>query len=152
MYSPVEVEKKKELFLNRIEQGESMREICKDKNSPDDNTLYRWLNKDKQFREQYARAREQQALFYTEKIEKVIVELKNSGDYTREDIDVARLEIDSYKWVASKLLPKVYGTNQQQTNVQVNIAPVTGMQIIDITPEETKIPENQDPNSHYAED
>lgn len=130
-YTPIQVKNKKKEFLKRIAKGESLRQICSEKNTIDDNTVYKWLNKDMRFRERYAHAREQQALFYTEKIDTVIAELKEDQSPSREKTDIARLEIDSYKWIASKLLPTVYGTNQQQTNVQVNIQQVTGMNIID---------------------
>ena len=129
MYKPIERETIKKKVLKAIQEGQSINAIQKTNGIPDSNTLYKWLNKDKEFRDNYTRARADQAVFYAEKIENTIKQLKESGDITRETIDVARLEIDAYKWTASKLLPKVYGTNQQQTNVQVNIAPITGMDI-----------------------
>lgn len=128
-YSLIQVKEKKENILKLISEGKSINEIANTNNIPDDNTVYKWLNKDKQFREDYVRAREQQALFYAEKIDKVINDLPDEP--TREQLDKARLKVDANKWIASKLLPKVYGSNQQQTNVQVNIAPITGMEIVD---------------------
>jgi len=134
MYKPIERETIKRKVLEAIQEGQSINAIQKTNGIPDSNTLYRWLNKDADFRDNYVRARETQAVFYAEKIGNVIQDLKNSSEQSRELTDIARLEIDSYKWIASKLLPKVYGTNQQQTNVQVNIQPVTGMQIVDDVP------------------
>jgi hypothetical protein len=84
-----------------------------------------------QFKDDYTHARQKQALFYVEKIENVIDNLKTSSEKSRENTDIARLEIDSYKWIASKLLPKVFGNAATQTNIQVNVTPVTGMQIVD---------------------
>ena len=115
----------------QIKKGKSINEIVNKNGIPDQNTIYNWLNKDAQFKDNYVHAREQQALFYAEKIEKVIEKLKEDTTPTREKTDIARLEVDSLKWIASKLLPKVYGTQAQTNNIQVNVTPVTGMQIID---------------------
>jgi len=133
MYSIIEREKIQNKVIDEMIKGNSINSICKLKTFPEQKTIYNWLNKDKDFLQKYTHAREQQALFYAEKITNVVQELKDSSKHSRELTDIARLEIDSYKWIASKLLPKVYGTNQQQTNVQVNIQPVTGMQIVDDT-------------------
>ena len=134
MYSIEDTKKQKKKVLKLIAQGKSINEIENKNGVPSNDTIYKWLNKDAQFKDNYVYAREQQALFYAEKIGGVIKELKEVTEPSREKTDIARLEIDSLKWIASKLLPKVYGSNQQQTNVQVNIQPVTGMQIVDDTP------------------
>ena len=132
MYSITERETIKEKILNLISEGKSLNEIQKTKGLPDSNTIYIWLNKDKEFKDNYTRARADQAMFYAEKIEQTISNLKSSSEKSRELTDIARLEIDAYKWIASKLLPKVYGS-QQQTNIQINnnIEPVRGMSIVD---------------------
>lgn len=131
MYSITEVKTIKEKVLQSIQEGKSLNEIQKTNGIPDSNIIYKWLNTDAQFKDNYTHARREQALFYAEKIEGVICELKENGKPSRELTDIARLEIDSLKFIASKLLPKVYGNAQAQTNIQVNVQPVTGMQIID---------------------
>jgi len=130
MYKPIEVKKIKKKLLRELQSGKSINEVQGKNGLPSYETLYRWLNKDAQFRDNYTRARQDQATFYAEKIERTISDLKSSDKPTRELTDIARLEIDSYKWIASKLLPKVYGVNQNQTNIQVNVSPVTGMSIV----------------------
>jgi len=54
-----------------------------------------------------------------------IVELADSA--TPRDAHVIRLRVDSRKWVASKLLPKVYGDrpNEITVNTQVNICQIS---------------------------
>ena len=131
MYSLIEIKEIKSKVLQSISEGKSLNEIQKTNGIPDSNIVYTWLNKDKEFKDNYTHARQEQAMFYAEKIESTISTLKASTEKSRELTDIARLEIDSYKWIASKLLPKVYGSNQNQTNIQVNVSPVTGMQIID---------------------
>jgi len=54
--------------------------------------------------EQYSHARERQADYYAEKILEV-------AD-TEEDVNRARLKVDSLKWIASKLKPKTWGDRQ----------------------------------------
>ena len=127
MYKLIERETIQKKIIERIEEGESLLSISKDKDYPSEKNIYRWLNKYKDFRQNYIHARGIQANFYAEKIESVLANIP--AEPTREQLLKARLVIDSNKWIATKLLPKVYGTNQQQTNVQVNIAPITGMDI-----------------------
>ena len=131
MYSVIQIQDIKKKVLQSISEGKSLNEIQKTNGIPDSNIIYTWLNKDTQFKDNYVRAREEQALYYAEKIQDVIQVLKDSDKPSREVTDIARLEIDSLKWIASKLLPKLYGSSQNQTNIQVNVTPVTGMQIID---------------------
>ena len=44
MYTLTQTKEQKQIILNRIAEGESLLQICKDKSTPDDNTVYKWLN------------------------------------------------------------------------------------------------------------
>jgi len=129
MYKPIERKAIKKNILKEIRKGKSINEIKNKNGIPDDNTIYTWLNKDAEFKDNYVRARQDQAIFYAEKIQSVISDLKEH-EPSRELTDIARLEIDTLKWTASKLLPKVYGSSLNQTNIQVNVEPVKGMTIV----------------------
>ena len=148
MYSNKQLINIKETVLKELTEGKSLNTICKD-NNIQPTQVYRMLNKDTQFCDNYTHAREQQALFYAEKIDKVINDLKDIANesindidtdinaikskkkYIRELTDISRLEIDSLKWVSSKLLPKIYGSNvQNNTQININSEPITGMRII----------------------
>lgn len=131
MFALADIKQYKDKIIKGTLKGMSYATICKEKGFPQSTTFFKWLNSDAQFKTNYVQAREQQALFYAESIEAVINDLKNAENPTRELTDIARLEIDTKKWIASRLLPKVYGSNTSQTNIQVNVAPVTGMQILD---------------------
>lgn len=86
---------------------------------PDRASIYRWLDSNELFRNQYARARTEQAEYYASEIVEIADEhptctitLENGG--IRESVDGAgvqrnRLRVDARKWIACKLLPKVYG-------------------------------------------
>ncbi len=112
-------------ICQRLAEGESLRKICKDANVPAMSTVLAWLfdGGHDEFSEQYARAREAQAEFYADEI--VDIADDSSADVTtdedgketvdHEHISRSRLRVDSRKWVASKLLPKVYGDKLQHT-------------------------------------
>ncbi len=134
-YLPQDINVFKKNVLKYIRRGKSILQIVKLESMPDDNFIYKMLDKDKQFKDDYVQARQDQALFYAEKIESTIHDLKSldADKKDRNTIDIARLEVDSLKWIASKLLPKTYGSAQNVNNIQVNLTPVEGMQIYDGT-------------------
>lgn len=84
-----------------IAQGNSLRKICSMEGMPDLKTVITWRWDDKEFHQQYVRAREDQADHYADEITEI-------AD-TEEDANKARVRIDARKWVASKLKSKSYG-------------------------------------------
>jgi hypothetical protein len=88
-------------ICDRISKGETLRTIMKDPHIPERFSVYRWLEVNESFREQYAHARSQQADNY---FEQIIDEA-----FTSHDAQIGRLRIDALKWVASKMQPKKYG-------------------------------------------
>jgi hypothetical protein len=82
--------------------------------------IYKWLQQNELFRERYARARADQAQVMADEIMQIadstqlgeIVTTKGDGTIETKRADMIehrKLRIDSRKWLASKLLPKVYG-------------------------------------------
>ena len=112
-------------ICRRLVEGESLRSICRDDTMPAISTVMGGLfdGKHDEFSEQYARARQAQAELRADEI--VDIADDTSGDVTtdedgketvnHEHISRSRLRVDSRKWVASKLLPKVYGDRLQHT-------------------------------------
>jgi len=112
-----------DIICERLANGESLRKICLDEEMPDQKTVLRWLargdleNAEEEFatfRQQYARAREMQA----DTIFDEMLDIADDGanDYMGEDekyngdaVQRSRLRIDTRKWMAGKLKPKVYG-------------------------------------------
>ena len=88
-----------------ISRGNSLRSFCSAPDAPDASTIYDWIHRHSEFAEQYARARGVQAEHWADEL----VELADKS----VDAQKARLQIDTRKWVASKLLPKKYGERQQ---------------------------------------
>lgn len=109
-------------ICRRIVEGESLTRICKDEGMPNVSSVYLWLFKNKDFSNQYARAREDQADTYSDQIVDIgeevpmMVITDEDGKVTKR-IDPAgvnrnRLRVDARKWVAAKLKPKKYGDRQ----------------------------------------
>ena len=88
-------------ICNRIAIGETLRTIIRDSHIPDRATIYRWLETNESFRDQYTHARSQQADHYFEQI--------IDESFASHDAQIGRLRVDALKWVASKMQPKKYG-------------------------------------------
>jgi hypothetical protein len=103
--------------------GESLAKICETEGMAEISTVFRWLDKHEEFRDEYARAREAQAEFYANEIidiadETPITEQPDPDGGVTKRIDAAgvqrnKLRVDARKWVAAKLLPRKYGDRQQ---------------------------------------
>jgi hypothetical protein len=108
-------------ICERISDGESLRAICKSEKMPNKATVFRWLAKNEEFSDQYARAREEQAESFADEITSIadempdldplydadgkLIEMRIHGAY----VQWQKNRVDARKWVASKLKPKKYG-------------------------------------------
>jgi hypothetical protein len=92
-----------ERFCLAIAQGSSVVSACEPKDMPADRTIYRWLAKHEDFCQQYARAREVRAHFRGETIVDIAFAAKP------EDVQVAKLQIDTLRWLMGKEAGKYYG-------------------------------------------
>ncbi len=110
------------------DKPESLRSICRDDGMPDLKTVMRWLAKNEGFRQQYALAREAQAEVHQEEIIEISDNCTDDVQVllgTEEDgisrvnhsaIARARLQIDTRKWIMSKMVPKKYGDKTVLSN------------------------------------
>jgi hypothetical protein len=113
-----------DIICERIADGESLRAICRDDHMPVKSTVFKWLNQNKDFADQYARAREAQADSLADEI--IDIADDNSRDVVKDQdghevvnhdvIARARLRVDARKWIASKLKPKSYGERTELTH------------------------------------
>ena len=102
-----------------IATGRSLRSVCLQDDMPAISSVYRWLNAHAEFREQYARAKEDSADALADDILHIAdtpmvgikTETSPSGVKTVEGdmIEHRRLQVDARKWIASKLKPRKYG-------------------------------------------
>lgn len=103
-------QKKADKICELIAQGMSLRSICAESGMPTERTVHRWLIDKEEFCQQYARAREDQADFYTDQI----IEIADTVEPDAASVAKAKLQIDARKWKASKLAPKKYGDKVEQ--------------------------------------
>ncbi len=112
-------------------EGVSLRQITAREDMPDIKTVYRWMGANDEFRQQYARAREDQADTLADEIIDIaddasrdtITEARQDGSMfdkcNTEWISRSRLRVDARKWVAAKLKPKKYG-DAVKSDVELN--------------------------------
>ena len=91
-----------------ITDGISLNKICQMDEFPALKVVYSWLRNNEAFSNNYARAKQEQADTYTDKITDIAMDTL-SGKYEPNN---ARIAIDALKWTASKLKPKAYGDRQ----------------------------------------
>lgn len=116
------------LICERIAAGESLSAICRDESMPHRDTVYNWRGTNQAFSDRYTRAVEDRAEKLAEEI--LTISDDDSGDFgfrkvknedgesaevfiDKDNIQRARLRVDSRKWIASKLFPKKYGDKVQ---------------------------------------
>lgn len=121
----------------RIAGGEALSAICREDSAPHLATVYRWLQQHEEFRELYARAREDQADTLFDEVLEIADDARNDwmerhGEEDAgwvangEHIQRSRLRVDARKWIAGRLKPKKYGDT---TNVSAD-----GKIIVEIKP------------------
>jgi len=104
-------------ILSRYGDGETLSAICKDKNFPQRNTVYRWRQSYPEFGEAYLLAQEQH-------IDALVDEAGQIVD-TEQNPQLGKVRADHRKWLASKLCRDRYGDKLDiQHNVTLDIAPV----------------------------
>lgn len=100
-------------ICDMIESGMTLNAICALPDIPSIPTVYKWLDNQPDFFQDYARARSKQADTFADM---VMTEAFNS-----HDAQIGRLRIDALKWTASKLAPKKYGDKiEVESNSQQN--------------------------------
>nr|WP_197427440.1 terminase small subunit protein [Bradyrhizobium retamae] len=104
-------------------EGVSLRSICLADDMPDKATVFRWLAAHKEFRDQYARAREARADAMAEEILEISDDDSDDAitdpetGATRinaEFVARSRLKVDTRKWLMARMAPKVYGDKVTQ--------------------------------------
>ncbi len=95
--------------VERLIEGESLRQICKSEGMPNKSTILRWMNADDELATTIARARELQADALDDEIQEIVNEIR-SGSL---DPNAGRVVIWATQWRASKMRPKKYGESTQ---------------------------------------
>jgi hypothetical protein len=118
------------------ESSRSLANICKELGTNVRNVYY-WLNTNEEFRQQYARAKEDQADWLADEIVEIADETEH--DTIEDDqgkkkpnmewIARSRLRVDARKWVAAKLKPKKYADKITNEHTGANGGPIQTQQI-----------------------
>lgn len=111
-------------ICKQLTEGKSLKRLIEDDNiMPHISTIFDWINSNQEFADKYARARKVQAEFFVDEI--IDISDKGGRYYDGEGnlkidataIQRARLMVDTRKWYASKVLPKMYGDRLQVDDV-----------------------------------
>ncbi len=113
-----------ERFLDRMIEGESVFQICKDKSMPSYKTVMRWVGSARrqghEFYDNFTRARELQADYLFDKLESLAAEADTVivGDDKSDNarVQAKKLQVDTLRWRISKMLPKKYGEKLDVTS------------------------------------
>jgi hypothetical protein len=99
-----------ELFT-RIAAGEPMRQICKDAHMPGRSFFNAWMARDPELRARYISAKELLMEQLSEEILQIADDISHDTDPASAAINLhrAKLQIDTRKWLMSRLAPKRYG-------------------------------------------
>lgn len=97
-----------DLICEEIAKGRTLAAVCADEGAefdglPSERTVYRWLQANPDFCQQYAHAHERQADREFEEAREI------AAAATPENVQVARLQIDTIKWRVAKRAPRKYG-------------------------------------------
>lgn len=97
-------------ICRRIASGVSVRAVGKQEDMPSEDTIYEWIAKKPGFSEKYARAKDRMA-------DSMVYECLEIADdrslSTSEDVNQARLRVDTRKWAAARMAPRRWGDRQQ---------------------------------------
>jgi hypothetical protein len=92
-----------ESICRRIAHGEALVDICRDADQPSHVTVNAWARRNPAFAYMLRIAREQQAHL------KLDLAWKIARDATPATLGVARLQIQTLRWQAARLAPRLYG-------------------------------------------
>ena len=137
-YATDEVTEIQEKVITEIQTGRSLRQVCGDEGMPNFRTVQRWIVSDGQFAVRYARARTAQADTLFDRME-AVEEAVSAGTM---DSHAARVVLDSMRWRASKLAPKIYGDrlDVQVSDTRISISGALAaaqarlVDVVDVTP------------------
>lgn len=127
MYTP---ELAKKICKAIATSTDSLKKICEQNEGfPVKTTIHEWKYDYPEFAVMYADAKREQADLFAEEVMEIsddwtldIVDGEHGPIYLTGKVNRDRLRVDSRKWIACKLLPKVYGERSEvKSDVTVNV-------------------------------
>lgn len=108
-------------ICEELTKGRSLLQICLDPGMPTRDAVNHWVLTNKDFHHKYTRAREAQSDYLVDEIIKIAdieftAEERKSPGLINALMQQRKLQTDSRKWYASKVMPKRYGdkTDEQK--------------------------------------
>jgi hypothetical protein len=128
------------MITTRIMAGESLRAICRDEAMPARSTVHLWIATNPSFSDHYARACEIRAEELFDEMFDIADDATNDWmarhgeddagwQVNGDNIQRARLRIDTRKWALARMNSKRFGDKVTQEVVGANGGPVTHLQI-----------------------
>lgn len=111
-------QEKADAICQRLADGETLRQVCRDEDMPAESTVRGWALDDVNgFCAQYTRAREIGYMSMADELLDISDDGENDymankdgvKEYNGDHLNRSRLRVDTRKWLLSKALPKVYG-------------------------------------------
>ena len=119
--------------LERVSNGESLRQVARTEGFPPEATIRNWIRSDQELATQYAQARALQIEFWADEVR---------DEAFRDDLEPndRRVRVDALKWLLSKLKPDRYGLDRllvmgdpnspiQHLHKQVNLSDLSDAQL-----------------------
>lgn len=116
-------------ILDRIANGSNIHKITQLEGYPNRTTIYKWLDKNKDFCNNYTRALEDRAHWRSDRLDQICDDLISGAI----DDKKARVLIDVQKWQAGKENPQRYGDKIEKTIKGDKESPVA---VLSLTPEQ----------------
>ncbi len=113
-------------ILDAVSSGTSLKKACKVEKGINRPMFYRWMDADKDLSDRYARARKQGWACMADELTDIIANTEPQSEH----IQLTKLEVDTKKWILSKMLPSQYGDKQEiehkGTAISVNVVKPDG--------------------------
>lgn len=116
-----------------IVNGKSLVSYCR-QHAMGIETVYRWLRTHAEFRDRYAQAHEDRA----DTLADQMLDIADTRGMSMEDAQMAKLAVETRKWIASKLRPQKYGERQETVvsggvNIRIGIPqrPIQAVETVD---------------------
>lgn len=93
-------------ILAGMGDGKALKTICEADGMPDRVNVWRWMRENEEFSERYQIAQRERA-------QALVDDMSAISDRTDLDPNDKRIRVDTRKWLASKILPKLYGDKVQ---------------------------------------
>jgi len=87
-------------IIEQLQLGNSLTSICRSKEMPHLATLYKWMNVDKDFKENIFDARRMGAMTWLDKMQDLL-----DQDIEPQQVQLLREKLQHARWMASKIIP-----------------------------------------------